>query len=592
MRRNMTKLATWALALGLVGLVGCTTEDDNDMNMVDGSAPDGGTDAASPGSDSDCDTTWEAIHTTVIEARGCTAGSCHDADDPQGGLDLTADAAYDNMINVQSQAEIDMPLVTPGEEDLSLLYLKLEAKTEDKELPAGAGSPMPTSGEALSVEELAVVREWIRAGAPKETVVAGTQDLLECELPDSADPNKIVPPPVPEPEEGFQHYSGAWALKPDSEDEVCFGTYYDLSDAAPDWAKVDCEVGGVQQTCVAYRKRQLSQDAQSHHSIIDVYTGDTPLDDDSWGGWTCSGGELDGTECDPTQPDVSADDGGGDCGERSACQSSVVSSIACRGFGPADLDTATVSAGGAQTPVSTADYPGGVYGVVPVKGVVIWNSHAFNLTEQETTIEQYNNFWYAETEDQKYRMRSIFDIRYIFAMRVPPFEKREYCATYTLPQHARLANLNSHRHKRGTLWRTWLPPNEPGCTPDNGCEPNEEDPVYVSRIYNDPVYLDFDPALEFDQEDDAERTLKYCAVYDNGAEDPSTVKRATGLPEGASDCEPTHCVGGPDEGSECSDDSECGGDGVCDACMLSGGFTTEDEMMILQGRYYVESPEE
>lgn len=598
MSRITAKWNLSAMSVGILLLAACDGKDseaDTDAAVQDGPMSDGGMDAdmGDKGDASDetaCDTTWAALQKTVIEGRGCTASACHDGDDPEGMLDLTQGAAYDAMINVQSQADLDMPLITPGDEKLSLLYLKLEAGTMGTELPAGAGSPMPVSGAPLSTGELGALRLWIRAGAPKQTVVDGTQDLLDCKLPDTAEPNKIVPPPVPDEDEGFQHYSGPWTVEPNSENEVCYGTYYDLSDSAPDWAKVDCTVGGREQTCVAIRKRQLSQDSQSHHSIISVYAGEASTDDPGWGEWTCGGGEMAGTACDPTQPNVSAADGGGDCGERAICQTSIRDGIGCTGLGPNDSDTASVSVGGAQTPVSTADFPEGVYAVVPIEGVVLWNSHGFNLTEYETTIEQYNNFWYAERDDQLYRMEGIFDIRYIFTMQVPPFEEREYCATYTLPRYARVSNLNSHRHKRGVLWRTWLPPNEP-CTPET-CEPNEEDPVYVSRVYNDPVYLDFAPALIFDQEDDAERTLKYCAVFDNGAEDPSTVKRESGLPEGASNCTGIACVGGPDEGKACVSNSDCGGDGVCDACTLRGGFTTEDEMMILQGRYHVQPPAE
>ena len=32
------------------------------------------------------------------------------------------------------------------------------------------------------------------------------------------------------------------------------------------------------------------------------------------------------------------------------------------------------------------------------------------------------------------------------------------------------------------------------------------------------------------------------------------------------------------------------GDGVCDACTVMGGFTTEDEMFIVTGNYYVPEP--
>ena len=50
---------------------------------------------------------------------------------------------------------------------------------------------------------------------------------------------------------------------------------------------------------------------------------------------------------------------------------------------------------------------------------------------------------------------------------------------------------------------------------------------------------------------------------------------------------------GPEKGQLCGgDDSFCdsapgAGDGDCDACPLLGGLTTEDEMFIFLGGYYI-----
>src|SRR5690606_34642223 len=165
---------------------------------------------------------------------------------------LEGEAAYDNLINQASQASLTDPLyrVHPGEQALSFLYVKLEAATENKELPAGGGSPMPTGVDPISKEQLAALRLWIRAGAPRTGVVEGTQALLDCSQPGDADPNKTIRPPIPDPSEGFQHAAGPWAVPANSENEVCFATYYDLSETAPEWARFDCEIGETQQTCV------------------------------------------------------------------------------------------------------------------------------------------------------------------------------------------------------------------------------------------------------------------------------------------------------------------------------------------------------
>ena len=579
---QVMKRAVATVALGALGIVACDAGVEPSANHADPVVNLRATEAP-------CDTTWAAIQRTILTGRGCTASACHDADRPAGMLDLSSEVAWKNLINIESQAGINMPLITPGEEKRSLLYLKLEAKTHGTKLPAGAGSPMPTSGEAVTADELAALRLWIRAGAPADSVVAGTQALLACELPQASDPNKIPPPPVPAPGEGFQNYAGPWKLKADAEAEVCFATYYDLSDVAPDWAKIDCKVGGVEQTCVANRKHQLTQDAQSHHSVVFAYGGLAGPSDPAWGSWQCGGGEHAGKACDPTKPKVAVTEGGGDCGARAACQTTITNKLACTGFGPQDFSLNRTMAGGAQSPFNTTEYPEGVYSAIPMKGMIVWNSHAFNLTEKETTVEQYHNFWYARPEQRKFRVQSIFDIRHVFAMTVPPFESRESCATYTVPQHSRVFNLHSHVHKRGVLFRTWLPPNPVGCAPPS-CQPNDTEPYYVSRLYNDPTIMDINPPMAFDDPDPASRTFKYCAVFDNGKADPSTLRRARDLPEGARPCTPKYCVGGGAQGSECSNDADCAG-GVCDACTLTGGYTTEDEMFELQGAYYVQPPE-
>ena len=46
------------------------------------------------------------------------------------------------------------------------------------------------------------------------------------------------------------------------------------------------------------------------------------------------------------------------------------------------------------------------------------------------------------------------------------------------------------------------------------------------------------------------------------------------------------CTDGPNKGALChGDDAQCPG-GVCDACPLRGGVTTDDEMFVLLGAYY------
>jgi hypothetical protein len=543
---------------------------------------------------------FERIQTVVFEGYGCSNSACHGGASPEGNLDLRAGVAYANLIRVPASANLSEPLqlVYPGEQSLSFLYQKMAAATEGTPLPSGGGQPMPIGLAPLTEDHLEAVRLWIRGGAPEFRDVDGVAELLGCDQGTEPTANKIDPPPPPDAAVGTRFHSGPWTVEPNSEGEVCYATYYDLEKQAggiPAWAKADCAGGALDDyegECFAYNRRTLTQDPQSHHSIIDVYHGAAGPADPAWGEWTCLDGPHAGMSCDPEQIGISVLDGGADCGgPLTACGTRPVPSIACTGFGPNDLRQSTTGAGGAQSPISTSNLQEGVYSVLPVRGFMIWNSHAFNLTREATSVEQYNDFWYAPVEERVYRSRGIFDARNIFVANVPPYEQRTYCSHYTLPRYARLTSLSSHAHKRGVLWQTWLPPQDPGCTVrDPACTPNDTPAEYVSRIYNDPLSLDFDPPLAFDEASVSSRTLKYCVTYDNGAEFPDLLKRdstsvGTRCPSSA------YCVGGEAPGRYCgADDSVCGAGGVCDACVVRGGFTTEDEMFILLGGFYVKPP--
>ncbi len=542
--------------------------------------------------------TWEALRTVVFERGGCTAAACHGAPPGEGGLVLAGAGAYASLIDAPAtNASLDR--VEPGDQDLSFLYLKLAAATRPETYPDVPGTPMPAGGlPPLSADVLDALRLWIRAGAPETGVVDGTDRRLHTCLPPPT-PQKIRPLPAPALGVGAQFHAPPWSLPAESEDEVCYVTYYDLSQApgaVPDWARAPCPpgYGGLTRECFRYHATTLSQDPQSHHSIIAVYRGASGPTDFAWGTWTCKGGAQDGSPCDPMRVGTAAP-AGADCGGGAGCSGPVQSSVACIGFGPGDFalgGSLGLGFAGAQEPLSTNAYAPGVYDVLPMRGIVIWNSHAFNLTGQDSTMEQYLNIEFAPAADQRYPIQGVFDAREIFVQNVPPFERREYCSTFAFPPQARVFELSSHTHKRGVLFRIWAPPNAE-CTASGPapCEPNREAPIYVSTDYSDPVKLRYDPPRALASGNAADRRYKYCAVYDNGAVDPTTVKRRSA----SNGCTYLDllCLGGPRHGVACvGDDSRCdsspgAGDGACDACPVVGGVTTEDEMLILLGGYYV-----
>ena len=601
--------------------------------------------------------TFAAIQAAIFERHQCTEAACHGSTPGQANLDLRSNVAYANLVGVPSTTEPDKQRVAIGLASDSELFRKLAKGIQN--LTDVPGAAMPSGLPSISASELEAVRLWIHSGAPQTGVVSGTENLLGSCLP-PADPIKIPPPPVPAADQGIQLHAPPWKIYPRDpsipghrgEDEVCYATWYDFSAQIPAADQAPCPdfFGGPTKQCFYYDRSDLTQDPDSHHSIIHAYKGAYDITDDfytcaggsnknktcdpsaggtdcpggtcqakpAFGPFACLGGPNEGLACNPKGIGVPAP-AGADCGAGSGCAGRVQSTIACIGYGPPDFGFDISGAGsnnapaigGSQQPVSSNVYPPEVFSMLPVKGTIVWNSHAFNLTTQLATNEQWLNLFFAPPSDRVYPVQGIFDATDIFVMDVPPFQKHEYCRTYTLPQHARLFQLSSHTHKRGKLFRIWGPGitdvcgSEPGRTPDGECPSESTPPIFTTTIYSDPEVLYFDPPVALDDADAASRTYKFCSLYDNGATDPSEVKRQSTSPlppifgglesvvGGPCTDATVACLGGPHQGELCQGnnalcDSAPGlGDGVCDACPVHGGVTTEDEMFILLGFYYV-----
>jgi hypothetical protein len=133
-----------------------------------------------------CDSTFQAVARTIFEGTGCSLGVCHTTpgpDTPAAGLDLTPEDAYVDLVGVPPRSPVGPPIlrVTPGDENASLLYLKVAAaEPTGLQLPAGGGAPMPLGLPPLAADQLALLRTWIRAGAPETGVVPGTADSVSA----------------------------------------------------------------------------------------------------------------------------------------------------------------------------------------------------------------------------------------------------------------------------------------------------------------------------------------------------------------------------------------------------------------------------
>lgn len=521
------------------------------------------------------DSTWEAIQTNIFERHGCTQDICHGSS-AAGGLDLSPDVAYENLIEVESEGS-RWRLVEPGDKDRSHLWLKLAAKVYADEFTV-SGAPMPISGPPISEMELEWLRLWIYNGAPENGTVIGTEGLAGGCLP-KPKPLTIRPLKAPAAGEGIQFVMPPIELRKSSEQELCFATVYDFTDQVPDWAKDDTGL------YFRFKGQELRQDPTSHHLVLihaDFDDIDATVRHESFGTWRCSGGAANKRECDPLADDP--------CGKDSYCHSEIDPfSIGCIGYGPpgGGFGITAQQIGGAQEAQAWIEFQEGVFGQMPLRGIAYWSSHSFNLTTEDTKVNGRINFTFAE--NPQFPLQQIFNVDAVFAPNAAPYTEQTVCNFEQLPQGARLFGITSHTHEKGKEF--WA-------------ELSDGVRIYYNKIYNDPVKQFFDPPLEFDSEDPAERRIRYCARYNNGVNEdgtpnPDTVTRASRIPPSALQtfgaCTPVACAAGK-IGAICDgfgDDATCdsspgAGDGFCDACNITGGESTENEMFIFIGQYFID----
>lgn len=92
----------------------------------------------------------------------CTFSSCHGSSASAAGLDLTDGAALAALVDVASADAPGETLVIPGDADGSYLVKKLRGE-------AGiVGDAMPPGGTPLDADKIALVVDWIDAGAAAE----------------------------------------------------------------------------------------------------------------------------------------------------------------------------------------------------------------------------------------------------------------------------------------------------------------------------------------------------------------------------------------------------------------------------------------
>jgi hypothetical protein len=558
------------VVLAWLATVACDDETETPPAGVDASVADAEPpQPTGPCGAGDFDSTYAAIQEVIFKRQGCTEQLCH-GKAASGGLDLSPDVAYQNLIDKKATGSTK-PLITPGLPNRSYLYDKLLAATEPGTVEI-TGSPMPNGRPPLSKEHLEVLRTWIQQGAPATGSILDPAtrnskriaELLGSCLP-STTPVQISPLAPPNPDEGIQFPMPVLTLQPQTEIEVCFAQYFDYSDKVPPQFK---DADGKM---IFVNGLTMRQDPNSHHLILAHSTlGAESITDPSFGAWACRGGDKDGATCDPL--DLQA------CGS-GLCASEPKAGTACIGFGPREGKPDAVNRGiaeGMSPQQYNAPLPGGVYQEIPIRGILYWNVHAFNLTDQQTVLRSWANFPYAS--DRRLLAHDLTVNSAVGAAAgTAPFTAHKVCAKWVVPAGTSVYELLSHTHRRGSNF-----------TVDDATGAR----IYASAIYSDPLLKQFTPPLVFNGDSPAERTLEYCADFNNGLREDGTpdvdlVTRSSRMPPGSS-CAPIACAAGR-IGEPCAgatDDASCdtspgANDGDCDACAITSGTRTENEMFVI-----------
>src|SRR5262249_2744390 len=140
-----------------------------------------------------------------------------------------------------------------------------------------------------------------------------------------------------------------------------------------------------------------------------VFRGTEAADDPAWGPYTCAEGAKNGQSCDPLNLGFCGD--GGDCATTPDPKA-----IACIGFGPQNGVNTLLNDGFAFAQSRAAPFRlhDGVYNELPIKGLLLWNSHAFNLTDQSGRLKAWVNILFPKPGQLEFPAHQIFNASKIF----------------------------------------------------------------------------------------------------------------------------------------------------------------------------------
>ena len=164
------------------------------------------------------DSTYHDIQHDIFD-KSCVNRACHGAPAYAGGLDLTYQNSYQNLVGQTprnpSAAAAGLKLVDPGNIDNSFLLTKLTGPTATE-----LGQRMPFNLGQLHDGKIDAIRTWIAAGAPENEKLPNIGDLAILRDPEET----FEPPAPPPPGQGYQLHLPPFKIEAGKELEVFYAT--------------------------------------------------------------------------------------------------------------------------------------------------------------------------------------------------------------------------------------------------------------------------------------------------------------------------------------------------------------------------------
>lgn len=85
---------------------------------------------------------------------------------------------------------------------------------------------------------------------------------------------------------------------------------------------------------------------------------------------------------------------------------------------------------------------------LPLRGILWFNSHTFNLTEQDTALDARVNYYYAQELKQEMRPTNIIKLENS-PDGLAPFTRKTICNKAVVPLNYQIAMMTGHTHRRG-----------------------------------------------------------------------------------------------------------------------------------------------